>query len=58
MAQASQKQTDFINTLLEERGLDLTDIGFEGDWVFEDEDKGQAIASGVINILLKLPKLS
>lgn len=53
--QASEKQLKFIQDLLAERGLDLVDIGFE-DWVLEDEEKGGAVASGIIAILLKLPK--
>lgn len=57
MAVASEKQTNFIQTLLSERGIDLVDIGFDGDWIFEDEEKGQAVASGIIQILLKLPKV-
>jgi hypothetical protein len=56
MAKASEKQLNFIETLCEEREVDLTDIGFE-DWILEDEEKGQAVASGVIQILLKLPKV-
>ncbi|MCM3155564.1 hypothetical protein M3611_26585 [Priestia megaterium] len=56
MAAASEKQVKFMEDLLAERGLDLVDIGFDGDWIFEDEEKGQAVASGVIAILLKLPK--
>lgn len=56
MAQASEKQTKFIEDLLSERGLDLVDIGFDGEWILEDEEKGQAVASGIIAILLKLPK--
>jgi hypothetical protein len=56
MAQASEKQTKFIQDLLGERGLDLVDIGFDGEWILEDEEKGQAVASGIIAILLKLPK--
>lgn len=56
MAQASEKQTKFIQDLLGERKLDLIDIGFDGEWILEDEEKGQAVASGLIAILLKLPK--
>ncbi|MGG1219391.1 hypothetical protein ABE236_18295 [Priestia endophytica] len=56
MAAASEKQTKFIEDLLAERGLDLIDIGFDGEYLFEDEEKGQAIASGIIAILLKIPK--
>jgi hypothetical protein len=56
MAQASQKQTDFIQNLLEERDITLEDIGFTEDWILEDENLGQAVASGIIQILLKLPK--
>ncbi|NGY84912.1 hypothetical protein F6Y03_30795 [Bacillus megaterium] len=56
MAQASQKQTDFIQNLLEERDITLEDIGFTEDWILEDENLGQPVASGIIQILLKLPK--
>jgi len=53
---ATEKQLQFIEKLEYERGLTVEDLGFDRE-MLDDEEKGATIASGIIKILLDLPKL-